>query len=178
MKDIEYREIIDKSGWGDGPWQTEADKVQYTDAATGFPALVVRSHHTGALCGYVGVGPDHPAYGKPYDDVHVDVHGGLTFADHCHEFEGSELRGICHTVEDGESDDIWWLGFDCGHLGDRMPGMEATMRKLGSGWPGMMDDPFTGRPSTYKTMGFVGEENCNLARQLKAMTHPLLEAPK
>jgi hypothetical protein len=51
-----------------------------------------------SLCGYVKVPPGHPAHGKWYDDVDVDVHGGLTF---------------CQLSEDG-----MWFGFDCGHHDD------------------------------------------------------------
>ena len=31
---------------------------------------------------------------------------------------------ICHVVEDGEDDNVWWLGFDCSHSGDMAPGWE------------------------------------------------------
>jgi len=64
--------------------------------AHGFPCAVCRGMV--ALCGYVQVPKGHPAYGKWYDDVDVDVHGGLTFA---------------QRTKDGH-----WLGFDCGHFGD------------------------------------------------------------
>lgn len=75
---------IDKSGWGRGPWQDEPDKVHWVDEATDLDCLIVRGPH-GALCGYVGVPEGHPDYQKGYDDVPVEVHGGLTFADGCHE---------------------------------------------------------------------------------------------
>ena len=51
-----------------------------------------------SLCGYVKVPPKHPAHGKWFDDVDVEVHGGLTF---------------CQLSEDG-----MWFGFDCAHYGD------------------------------------------------------------
>lgn len=67
MQRIEYR-TVDKSAWGDGPWQSEPDKIQWQDAATGYPCLIVRNGEvTGALCGYVGVSPNHPAHGLHYD---------------------------------------------------------------------------------------------------------------
>lgn len=81
MQTIEYRHA-DKSTWGRGPWLTEPDKKQWQDQATGVPCLAVRNH-SGAWCGYVGVPPGHPAHGKDYDSVDVEVHGGLTFADKC-----------------------------------------------------------------------------------------------
>lgn len=79
METIEYRNVVDKSSWPRGPWDDEPDKKQWRDPASGLPCLIVRGP-SGSLCGYVAVGPDHPAYGKGYDDVDVTVHGGLTFA--------------------------------------------------------------------------------------------------
>lgn len=51
-----------------------------------------------ALCGYVKVPTGHPCEPLWYDDIPVDVHGGITFR--------------CK-VKDGS-----WFGFDCGHFGD------------------------------------------------------------
>jgi hypothetical protein len=91
----------DKTEWGDGPWQHEADKVQWVDGATGLDCLIVRGP-SGALCGYVGVPEGHPLHGKGYNqcpqsppceesycghsaESRFHVHGGITFADSCHE---------------------------------------------------------------------------------------------
>lgn len=81
METLEYR-TVDKSQWGNGPWQSEPDKKQWRDAETGFPCLIVRGP-SGALCGYVGVPRSHPAFEKDYNDVDVEVHWGLTFASKC-----------------------------------------------------------------------------------------------
>lgn len=70
---------------------------------------VTKNEHLGFRCGYVRIPPGHPWHGKDYSDEAlwaVDVHGGLTFAapdTHCGK---------------GGDDDAWWLGFDCGHVGD------------------------------------------------------------
>lgn len=97
MKTIEYR-TYDKSGWQPGPWMNEPDKKQWQDPETGLPCLIVRGP-VGAWCGYVGVGKDHPWFGKDYTNLSLEwddperqktpeavirVHGGLTFADECH----------------------------------------------------------------------------------------------
>lgn len=58
---------VDKSTWGPGPWQSEPDKLQWKDEATGLACLIVRSDVSGSLCGYVGVPSTHPAYGLSYD---------------------------------------------------------------------------------------------------------------
>lgn len=69
--------------WGPGPWNNEPDKRQWVDKKTGLACLMLRAGHMGHWCGYVGVPKGHPAYGKGYDDVDVQVHGGLTFSDMC-----------------------------------------------------------------------------------------------
>jgi len=68
MKVIEYR-IYDKTEWSDGPWKQEPDKRQWPDPTTGYPCLALRNWHSGSFCGYVGVPPDHPAYGLHYDGI-------------------------------------------------------------------------------------------------------------
>lgn len=65
--------LVDKSEWGPGPWQSEPDKRQWQDETTGLPCLIVRGP-VGALCGYVGVPPDHPAYGLAYDGTPAKEH--------------------------------------------------------------------------------------------------------
>jgi hypothetical protein len=109
-------------GWPAGPWDGEPDKVQWPDAATSLPCLAVRNRRRGNWCGYVGVAPDHPLHGKGYSDegVNLRVHGGITFADSCSPNE-KESQGICHTPAPGETDHVWWFGFDCAHAQDYSP---------------------------------------------------------
>jgi len=102
-------EPIDKSTWGDGPWQTEPDRAEWEHA--GLPCLAVRHESSGHWCGYAAVPPGHPLHGKGYDDVDVDAHGGLTYASAC-------SGHVCHVPKPGEPDDVWWFGFDCAHAGD------------------------------------------------------------
>jgi len=148
MKTIEET-TIDKSDWGSGPWEKEPDKIQWEDKKTRLPCLIVRHPVLGHLCGYVGVSKKHPKFGKGYDDQNVNVHGGLTYASPC-------MHNICHIVEEGEDDNVWWLGFDCGHLGDTSPGMMASMGHLSFFKDG-----------TYKNIDYVKNECQDLARQLK-----------
>lgn len=105
----------DRQGWPSGPWDDEPDYATWYDEETGLPCLIVRNH-IGALCGYVGFPEDHPLHGVPYDAVlweAGDVHGGLTFSDHC----GGH---ICHVPRRDEGH-VWWLGFDCAHSCDFAP---------------------------------------------------------
>jgi hypothetical protein len=60
----------------------------------------------GNRCGYIRVMPDHPWFEKDYNDVNVDVHGGITFAAF-----GKECPTHGAVAE-------WWVGFDCAHAGD------------------------------------------------------------
>lgn len=55
---------------------------------------------------YVGVDSDHPWFGKAWNEIDVDVHGGVTWAkDH---------------VPNQKPDGLWWLGFVTGHWGDNI----------------------------------------------------------
>lgn len=106
-----------------GPWLNEPDKIQWV-SETGLDCLMVRNR-LGAWCGYVGVTEDHPWFEKDYQNLDVDVHGSLTFADFCQPGK-EEARGVCHVPFPGRSDRIWWLGFDCAHIQDLMP-VEAML---------------------------------------------------
>src|SRR5437667_10881267 len=97
---------IDKTTWGDGPWLTEPDRIEWDHA--GLPCLALRNHH-GTWCGYADVAPGHPWHGKSNDDIaDLDVHGGLTYANACQHREDG-VMGICHVPKPGEPDDGWWF---------------------------------------------------------------------
>ena len=155
MKTLEYT-TVDKSEWGDGPWQKEPDKRQWLDEQTGLPCLIVRGP-SGSLCGYVGVSQSHPDFQKGYDDVDVDVHGGLTFADHCMK-SPDPAHGICHLVEDGEDDCVWWLGFDTAHYMDYSPETRAQLGRVGLSF---------NDSKIYRDIEYVTSQIKDLARQLK-----------
>ena len=55
-------------------------------------------------CGYVGIPENHELYGKNYEDINVECHGGLTYG-------RNYLYGH-------EETDLWWIGFDCAHYLD------------------------------------------------------------
>ena len=79
-------------------------KVEREWEHVGLLCAVVQAGEGGHRCGYVRVPPGHSAHGKHYDEVGVDVHGGLTFGD---------IEPCAH--EDGTG---FWFGFDCAHAGD------------------------------------------------------------
>jgi hypothetical protein len=110
MEDFEkYR-----SQWAVGPWSNEPDRVEWIDSATNLPCLIVRNRELGHLCGYVGVPSSHPCFGRDYDEVDCEVHGGLTYANEC-------SGEICHKA----NQEVWWFGFDCAHLFDLSPWMKG-----------------------------------------------------
>jgi hypothetical protein len=123
------------------PWETEPNRVDFR--SHGFPCIINRVEELGHLCGYVGVPAGHPWHGKHYVDVPADVHGGLTYSDKCND-------AICHVPNPGESDDVWWLGFDCAHFGDLSPGLQKH---------------FTRISGTYRDISFVTSECERLAAQ-------------
>lgn len=148
--------FVDKTPWGEGPWSKEHDKEQWQDPTTGLPCLIVRGP-LGGLCGYVGVDENHRYFGVHYNDVPADVHGGLTFSNKC---QGNpEGHSICHLPAEGEADEVWWFGFDCGHVGDLLPGVEKRYAMTRGRYPS----------DVYRTLEYVRAEVTRLAAQLAAM---------
>ena len=96
-------ELVRKSPEVNEVWKDEPEVIWFR--ANGFQCQVARHMSQGHLCGYIRVGSDHPWYGKDFNNVDVEVHGGLTFA-----------RCI---------DKISTFGFDCAHLGDLTPYMAS-----------------------------------------------------
>lgn len=141
----------ERASWGEGPWQTEPDLVEWRHRFfPGLPLLAVRGA-VGAWCGYVGVPPGHPLHGKPFGDVDsVSPHGGLTYSDKC---QGD----ICHVPGLGEPDDVWWLGFDCVHANDYAPGFRA---------------PKLAKMTTYRRLDYVMDEVEGLAKELVELKTP------
>ena len=56
----------------------------------------------GHRCGYVAIPKDHVLYGRHFNNILLDCHGGLTYSD-----DG-------YPLDDGN----WYIGFDCAHWGD------------------------------------------------------------
>ena len=108
--------------------------------AYGFKCLVLDSPFQ-SFNGYVALTKKHPCYGLDYDDIPVNVHGGLTYAD----YGGEEIK------EEGvlwENPELYWIGFDTAHLGD---------------WVGYAPE----RGGKRWTIEMVAEETEQLAKQLQ-----------
>lgn len=156
---------FNKSDWPDGLWKSEPDKIQWQDAATGLPCLAKRNFY-GAWCGYVGVDANHPLYGQHYDVPKVEVHGRLTYADSC-QTDLPKEKAICHVPSEGETDDIWWFGFDCVHSTDFMPADPIPPDPI----------PPTINYGRYRTLYYVIAECRSLAIQLAIYTEEAKAQP-
>ena len=117
--------VPDRTYWPPGRWNDEPDRVEWITQA-GLPGLIFR-HPSGWLCGYVAVPPGHPLHGVSFMDERMGglrAHGDINYSAPC-------FGPICHTPSPGESDNVWWFGFDCGHAFDWHPpghGREAASR--------------------------------------------------
>lgn len=84
--------------------------------------------YLGTFCGYVGLPRGHPGWGK-CEDLEVEVHGSLTFAQ----------RGGGKSEEEWPDKTLWWVGFDYAHVGDYFPntplhGKHWTVGTYGKHW--------------------------------------------
>jgi len=131
------------------PWEHEPDREEWVHELTGYKCTVWRHPTLGSLNGYVAIPKGHRVWGKGYDDVDVEVHGGLTYAD-----------------EDKETGE-WVFGFDCAHGGDFSPKILATLMKYTEMDTESID--FKMRTEIYRTFEWVKAEVCSLARQLKML---------
>lgn len=163
-----------------GPWSHEADKLAWTDAATGYACIVRRSPRGGRLCGYIAVPPGHPLYGTPVQalvGLHVTVHNGLSYAEECERHDPASLS-VCHPGPDrpdevdGEMvhrveatgdghDNLWWFGFECDGAADVTPNV-ADARAQAELHAGIVE-------RAYRDEAFLLEEVTRLAVQLKAV---------
>jgi hypothetical protein len=94
--------------------KVKSEPNEETFTYKGYKCLIIRHPEMKHLCGYVGVPEGHKYYKKHYDEVPLEVHGGLTFSD---------------WWED-ENDSLWYLGFDCAHSWDLSPGMHLPRKEL------------------------------------------------
>jgi hypothetical protein len=171
MSETVERPVIDKSGWGDGPWQGEPDRVDFIHA--GFACFALRNPRHGYWCGYVGVPREHPLYGRKWDETpavgELEAHRGVNYSAPC----GGD---ICHVPPAGMPADVWWLGFDCGRAMDLAPGSEARFRELlalkGKTYHPFsfeVDDPDSPVREVYRDLPYVRAQIEGLAEQLAGL---------
>lgn len=159
--------------WGEGPWVAEPDRVEFY--AHGLPCLM-RRIVLGSWCGYVAVPQGHPLHGAGHNDERLNdiyAHGGITYAEAC----SGEL---CHQAKPGESEDVWWFGFDCAHAGDYVPQMgdwrkwgrdalSPDVRGISEEYEWLMEKfPEHGLRDVYRDEAYVRARCEELAAQLSA----------
>lgn len=129
----------------------EPDVIVWVDKKTNYFCVICRSHHTYALCGYVGIPKNHKLRKIPYQRIpEIEVHGGLTFGGKT-TVRFHHLMRLLEELVGPKTEAYWSFGFDCAHAGDIMP-------KLNMPW-GLLD-------ATYKDVGYVRDELLSLAKQL------------
>lgn len=156
---------MDKKTWGDGPWQTEPDKLEFNH--NGYDCILIRNRG-GAWCGYTQIPKDHPWF-KDLGilDERIDVHGGVTY-------QGNRM-----------DDDRYFVGFDCAHWLDLSPAYRALLREMEVGKFGAhlkaIEDKYRERlpkimeEDIYKDIEFAKNECIKMADQIHAGR---LEKPK
>lgn len=168
-----------KAGRRDGTLG-DADKIAWRDPVTGYECIIMRDSHGGYLSGYVAVPPGHPLYGFDHDaipsELDVEVHGGLTYSSICKEGPSprgrllNEARSICHVppryaaIEHATDyraghDRAWWLGFECNHVYDVVPGDRSDRSRFLGNETG----------ATYRDEAYVYGQVVDLAAQLRAI---------
>lgn len=121
----------------------------------GYPCVVLFQPY-GWRCGYVGVPKWHPYHGKGYDEADaIACHGGLTYA-------AGKLAGQ-------ERTDLWWVGFDCNHYGDKIDTVSLVeYYHKDAAWIGALSIlALTG--GTVRTLDFAKKQCAKIAEQLKAV---------
>lgn len=170
---IEYKQIggltreLKELHWGSGEWLDEPDVFYFE--RHGFKCVGTRicgweghkNEHLygGYWCGYIEIPKGHPWFGKEMDQLDVDCHYGLSYAQ-----------------KSDESDD-WVIGFDCAHSGDISPSLQK-MKEIWKNDPKnfwMCTDELKKKypncalfNDTYKTIDFVIDQCKSMADQAKS----------
>lgn len=139
--------------WGDGEWIEEVDFMEWM--YKGIKCLVFRNGF-GSLCGFIYVPKDHPWHGKNYEQIAVNVHGGLTYS--------REMNNQEHII-----------GFDCSHWNDLSPGLADPLiearKSFNSTQMEELDEKLRKLKkflplATYKNISFVKSECESLVDQM------------
>ena len=69
---------------------------------------------------YINIPANHPAYGKEYEKIDIDVHGGLTYGER-------RLR-----LDDEKIINGWFIGWDYAHYGDMFTA--SSYRRSDKAW--------------------------------------------
>lgn len=157
--------------WGKGPWDSELeDREQWSDPMTGYPCLAIRCD-MGGWAGYVGVYPDHPAFGEQ-----VDLPGKICdygYTDDIRFIEPPPLDPeVSVDVDDPKQsildvvrmpDYLWFFGFDFLHAGDLIPSVNNVLKRT-------LNPCNEKQLGTYKDLAYVKKTCATVALALSRMS--------
>ena len=148
------------------PWLTEPDFAKWRDPATGLLCAIRRHKDMKFLCGYVRLPHGklrqqlirfHQVPGKTnFSSLGhsklkgIEVHWGLTFA-------GFLCSGY---TRDYRLERGYWVGFDCAHAYDFVPGMYELLNSLG------IEHFNHAIQDRYRDFAYVKNQVTGVARQL------------
>jgi len=128
-------------------WQNEPDYLQ--GIFYNLPCFIRRHDRFLTLNGYVGLPEGHRYYNIAYELINevIEIHGGVTFTN----------MGT-HAVFGKK----WWVGFDCGHPFDLIPGLYSAVcnKHLDIATKDMLG-------KHYRNINYVQNECIKLALQLQ-----------
>jgi hypothetical protein len=94
------------------PWDREPWRQEFI--YKGFHCMILKHLSLKHLCGYVAVPIKTYNMLSKEKMFFVHVHGGIT----C-----SEIGNDTTFPKSFDGSDMWWLGFDCAHIGDLVPSL-------------------------------------------------------
>lgn len=168
--------------------------IEWQGILEGNQAVVLfttRGHRTG----YVGVGPDHPFYGKGYNDtvsqkifetVKDQPYGKRSLIsvllnedaedirfDILFDVHGSITYANANPTYPVESTNLWWFGFDCAHFRDA-----TDFESLRKYYPDVYEPPnLFVNGGEIRTLEYCKEECLSLSKQLNFFKE-FMEDPK
>lgn len=128
----------------DGPWTIEPDDFEFSYKDY---KCFGKRNAMGFWCGYVILPAGHSLIRDHYENIPLEVHGGLTYGKH-HE------------------DKSMTIGFDCAHLGDKKPSYNNQLVKEIILDPILCSIILEEREGTYKTIEFVQRECRKMVDQI------------
>lgn len=156
MKNEVKTELFDRkfklTYFGYGEWIDEPDlyefeykgiKCSVLRVCKREPFFTQETYFGGHLVGYIFLPENHQWYGKNYDDIPIECHGGISYAE---------------KTEEG-----YQVGFDCGHLNDIIPSMIEIRKRFNLIPEGLEKHPVFNL--TYKNMAFCIRECKSMAKQ-------------
>lgn len=125
-------------------WENEPDELDFEE--NNMICAIRRVSKMRHLCGYIAIDKNHALTKSNYNDIPVEVHGGLTY--------GQIGDGIYL------SNKYFWFGFDCAHAGDFCPSDYNIINQTSS-------------EDTYKNIQYVKNELLNLSCQFNKLMNSM-----